>query len=401
MKRPGPIAQTALALVAAAAIWLPALHLCFRARVADYRADAGLAPCARELANAHLSLWADSAARAAEIARMRRSNAEWDFMGRTFVVLALANMSLREPAQQGRYLEVMDTIIDETVRQEKAHGVYYFLMDYAREGDFLGPTHRSLFEDGEIAWMMAARRCVEEKPAYLAPFAERVALMRRQMEAGPVLCGESYPDECWMFCNAVALAVFRMSDALDGTDHANFIARWLATARARLVDPKTGLLISKFSLAGEAGDGPEGSSIWMVAHCLQLVDRDFAADQYRRARRELARNALGFGYAREWPASWIGPADIDSGPVLPVLGVSAGSSGMAILGAAAFDDRAYLGSLLTTLNFGGFPARAGGRLRYRASNQVGDAVLLYASTLGPLWAEVETKAAARGQGVRP
>ena len=332
---------------------------------------------------------------------MRGSNAEWDFMGRTFVVLALANLSLREPAQQERYLGVMDALIDETVRQEQAHGVYYFLMDYAREGAFLGPTRRSLFEDGEIAWMMAARRCVAEKPEYRAPFAERIALMRRQMEAGPVLCGESYPDECWMFCNAVALAVFRMSDALDGTDHAAFTARWLATARARLVDPKTGLLISKFSLAGEAGDGPEGSSIWMVAHCLQLVDREFAADQYARARRELARSALGFGYAREWPATWVGPADVDSGPVLPVLGVSAGSSGMAILAAAAFDDRAYLAGLLTTLDFGGFPARAGGRLRYRASNQVGDAVLLYASTLGPLWAEVEKKAAARGSGKTP
>ena len=37
----------------------------------------------------------------------------------------------------------------------------------------------------------------------------------------------------------------------------------------------------------------------------------------------------------------------------------------------------------------GFPERdATGALRYAASNQVGDAVLLYSLTLGPLWAEV-------------
>ena len=39
----------------------------------------------------------------------------------------------------------------------------------------------------------------------------------------------------------------------------------------------------------------------MTAHCLQLIDEEFAADQYRRARKELGRELLGFGYAREWP----------------------------------------------------------------------------------------------------
>ena len=54
--------------------------------------------------------------RSVEIAKMRASNAEWDFMGRTFLVLALANMSLREPASQPQYLTIMDTIIEETLR---------------------------------------------------------------------------------------------------------------------------------------------------------------------------------------------------------------------------------------------------------------------------------------------
>jgi hypothetical protein len=33
-----------------------------------------------------------------------------------------------------------------------------------------------------------------------------------------------------------------------------------------------------------------------------------------------------------------------------------------------------------------------GRLKYCASNQVGDAALLYAATLGPLWQKVKTGA---------
>ena len=129
----------------------------------------------------------------------------------------------------------------------------------------------------------------------------------------------------------------------------------------------------------------------MVSHCLQIVDRAFAEDQYRRAKAELARDVLGFGYATEWPRTWVGPTDVDSGPIIPFLQISAGSSGLALVGASAFGDRQYMAGLLTSLNLGGFPAERQGRLRYLASNQVGDAVMLYALVQGPLWAEVERR----------
>jgi hypothetical protein len=151
------------------------------------------------------------------------------------------------------------------------------------------------------------------------------------------------------------------------------------------------MLISSFSVDGQAFDGPEGSSIWMVAHCLDLVDPEFARDQYCRARQELGRSVLGFGYAREWPRSWQSPADVDSGPIIPVLEMSAGSSGMAVLGAASFEDREFLLGLMTSLKFAGFPVRRDGELKFCASNQVGDAVLLYAMVQGPVWASVKRR----------
>jgi hypothetical protein len=123
----------------------------------------------------------------------------------------------------------------------------------------------------------------------------------------------------------------------------------------------------------------------MASHLLQIVDERFAEDQYRRARKELGRSFLGFGYSREWPVGVEGFMDVDSGPVIPGFGASASASGLAILAAAAFDDDAYLRALLTSLEFGGFPTKRKGQLRYQASNPVGDAVLLYAMTEGPLW----------------
>jgi len=62
---------------------------------------------------------------------------------------------------------------------------------------------------------------------------------------------------------------------------------------------------------------------------------------------------------------------------------------MAFIGASAFDDDVYLSSLAATLDFAAFPTHKDGRLKYCASNQVGDAALLYAAVLGPLWEKVK------------
>jgi hypothetical protein len=65
---------------------------------------------------------------------------------------------------------------------------------------------------------------------------------------------------------------------------------------------------------------------------------------------------------------------------------------MAFIGASSFADDQFLVPLAATLDFAGFPSRTHERLKYSASNQVGDAALLYAATLGPLWQKVKTGA---------
>lgn len=396
MKRALHLLPPAFALLLAAAIWLPLVHLFFKPALSDFRQPHAVAPEARRLAARHLALWEDPARRAQEIDRMRAGNAEWDFMGRTYLVLALANMAIAEPSQESRYLGVMDTIIDETLRLEASRGMYFFMMDYAQAGSFMAQPARSTFLDGEIALMLAARQTVRGLPRFAPPLAQRVDLLVQYLSRGPVMCGESYPDECWIFCNAVAVAAVHISDRLDGRDHSAFIQQWLATAKTKLIHKQSGILVSSFSYNGQPKDGPEGSSIWMVAHCLQVVDPEFAGEQYRLARQQIGEKLLGFGYAREWPASWEGPADVDSGPIVPVLGASAGPSGLAILGAATFHDDAYLQQLLTTLRFAGFPTSRGDELRFAASNQVGDAVLLYALVQGPLWDRAMAKVEKHG-----
>src|SRR5581483_8945012 len=377
------------ALVVSAAVWLPCLHFFFRRPVSDFYVAAGISPKARELAARHLELWSDPASRQIELRKMRASNAEWDFMGRTFLVWSLANLGLREPERKAQYLPVMDQIISETVKIEGQNGIYSFLMPYARERPFVAKPARSCFLDGEIALMMGARRLLQDDAAWKKSMTERLAVIEQRLRSNPLMAMESYPNECWTYDHVLALAAFRLQDRLDGTDHRALCRDWMATAKQHLIDKKTGLLWSAYTLDGTALYGPEGSTIWMVAHCLRVLDEGFARDQYDRAKKELGRVILGFGYGLEWPASWTGPMDVDSGMVVPGLGVSAGSSGMAFIAAASFQDWPFLQALSSTLDLAGFPEREKGRLKYCASNQVGDAAILYAAVLGPMWQVIE------------
>jgi hypothetical protein len=76
---------------------------------------------------------------------------------------------------------------------------------------------------------------------------------------------------------------------------------------------------------------------------------------------------------------------VDSGPIVPFFDVSSGSSGLAFVAASSFGDGEYLAALNATVDFAAFPVERGGLLRYAASNQVGDAVILYGLSIGPLW----------------
>jgi len=380
-----------VALPIATALWLPLVHLFFSNPAASFFQPSAVSPKARELAIRHIQLWTDPQLRERELQRMRASNAEWDFMGRSFLVWSLANVGLRDPATKSGNLETMDRIIEETIRLEQQEGMTFFLMSYAKTNSYVVQPARSLFIDGEIALMLAARRALEEKPEYKELLTQRVNLISDGLQRSPHMLLESYPNECWMFDHSIALSAIRLADYLDQTDHSQLISNWIAMAKQTLVHAESGLLTASFNTKGQPIDGPEGSTLWMVAHCLQILDEDFARDQYRRTRKELGETLLGFGYAHEWPNSWHGPTDIDSGPIIPVLNISAGSSGLAFIGASAFGDEPYLKSLSTTLDFAAFPKRKSGALKYCASNQVGDAALLYAATLGPLWEKVKTK----------
>ena len=323
----------------------------------------------------------------------RARNPEWDFMSRTFLVLALANDALARPDAARSDLEVIDRVIERTLEEEREHGQRWFLLPYVNRAPFVDAGGRSVFVDGEIALMLAARNVVAPDEAETTELRARVAVIEAQMKRGPVLSAESYPDEAWVFCNTTALAALKAADTVLGTDHDALIEEWLTVARERLVDPKSGLLVSSFTHDGVILDGPEGSSLWMTAHNLLLLDPELARAQYEAGKEALVSGFAGFAWAGEWPSESAfadrQSLDVDSGGVIPLLGASAGSSGMLLLAAAAFEDDDLLDALMRSLELGAFPVDRGGGTEYAAAGVIGSTVALYALRFGPLWDRIQ------------
>jgi hypothetical protein len=120
---------------------------------------------------------------------------------------------------------------------------------------------------------------------------------------------------------------------------------------------------------------------------LQVIEPEFAREQYELAKDHLARSAMGFGYSKEWPGLSLAGMDVDSGPVLPILGASASASGLALVGAAAFADESFYRTLRTSLEIGAFPQpnKHDKSLTFLMAGAIGDPVIFYSSVLGPLW----------------
>src|ERR1043166_4036328 len=137
MSHPKRILSGLAALFIAGFICPPSPHSPSASPASRFHQPAGLSPKAKQLAARHLQLWQEPQSRDRELKKMRASNAEWDFMGRSFLVWSLANMGLRAPAAKQSCLQTMDQIIDETLRLEKQEGMYFFLMPYAKNGRYV------------------------------------------------------------------------------------------------------------------------------------------------------------------------------------------------------------------------------------------------------------------------
>jgi len=154
---------------------------------------------------------------------------------------------------------------------------------------------------------------------------------------------ESYPGQVWPCDTVVAVAALARAQALVPQPAVGeLVAGW--TVRAAAVrDPAAGLLPHRLAADGSVREAPRASSQALMLAFLPDIDPGAAAADYRRFVDTFVVRELGLVGVREYPVGTDGEGDVDSGPL--VAGVSLSASAVASAAARRHGDTDLAGAL--------------------------------------------------------
>lgn len=308
-----------------------------------------------------------------------RFDGEWAFGTYMMATLGLGQVVLSHPEERARLLPAMrQSAAQLTQNQTNAFGseawgnVGLDTLAHGHGHGYLGYANLAL----------SMLRLIEPNTPQ-APLSDALteALARRLAQAPHALFetypGEAYPPDMSMVAGSIAL-----HDCALGLPERPFMPAW-RRAFSRYVDPRSGLLYQAADAAtGTPLGPPRGSGTAVAAYSLAFADRTLSERLYAGLRRQ-AVNVLGFGMMREYPADYTGSGDIDSGPVLFGVGVSA--TGFALAAARLHGDDALFTRLYRTTELFGVPLGDATSRHFMSGGPLGNAILLAMTTASHEW----------------
>ncbi|HEY3508928.1 hypothetical protein [Kribbella sp. NPDC051137] len=185
---------------------------------------------------------------------------------------------------------------------------------------------------------------------------------------------EAYPGQAWPVDSVVAIASLRLYDAVVAPRFGQLARNWVTTVKTNL-DPATGLLPHQVVPQVTAA---RGSSQAMIQRFLVDIDPTFARSQYQLFRDKFV---TGLG-VREYPEGTAGQGDVDSGPLVLGMSLSATVVGM---GAARVHHDSLADRLARTGELVGLPFTGLKTKRYLfGAIPIGDAFLAWSASARPL-----------------
>ncbi|MET7403121.1 hypothetical protein ABZS66_57550 [Dactylosporangium sp. NPDC005572] len=248
-----------------------------------------------------------------------------------------------------------------------------------------------VFYRGWTNWLRGGVVGLDRDPAAVRRFEEDSAALAAAFDAAPTPYLTAYPGQAWPVDSTVAVASLRLHDALLPPRYGGTVQRWLGGVRDRL-DPRTGLMPHRVDPAtGEPVEVARGTSQSVIHRFLPDIDPAFAREQYLRFRDRFVVSPLALGPAvREFPEGVDGTADVDSGPLL--LGVSLSATVVTIGAARVNHDTALAAALANYGELAGAPVDTPWSKRYALGlAPIGDAFLAWSRSARP-WVAPEPAA---------
>ena len=310
-----------------------------------------------------------------------RFDGEWAFGTFLMSTLGLGQVLLAHPEQRPTLLPAMQRSVRELISDRaNAFGTAAWgnrgLATLTR-----GEGHGYL---GYANLALSMLRLVEPDNHYAALSDELTEALAQRLASAPHALFETYPGETYTPDMAMVAGSIGLHDCALGLPERAFFPAWRATFSRYVAE--SGLLYQAADAQnGKPVDSPRGSGTAISAYALSFVDARLSRQLYDGLRRQ-AVSALGFGMMREYAAAHIGGrGDIDSGPVL--LGVGVSATGFALAAARLHRDHQLFESLYRTVNLFGVPLHDPGRWHFMSGGPLGNAILLAMTSASFDWSQ--------------
>ncbi len=194
----------------------------------------------------------------------------------------------------------------------------------------------------------------------------------------------SYPNQIWPVDTFPAAASIRVCARTTSDKFGTFFDGWLARIEPYR-DPATGLFPHKIDAAtGAIVDGTRATSQTLILRFFAEIDPDQAARDYTLFRTQFVTTRAGIPAVREFPHGVAGVGDVDSGPLLWDISLSATA---VMLGTArVFGDEELAGALAGSAETFGLPFTFKANKRYAfGALPIGDAFVALAHSEQNWW----------------
>lgn len=300
------------------------------------------------------------------------SEAEWPFMGLSYLGYACANFAECAPAMREESLQEIRWII-EALQTPRMSG---FMVPHFGEPFGTNQIHIAVFVHGHFLNLVLRYREVSGDNRYDA-LIHRIAtaLAQDYLKTDQGIL-RSYRDMWWITDNFPALSALSRYDRIFKRDTSAARKKFLSSLNSWYLDKDTGMICTYINPNGHVQvQGARGISVMYGLHFLKDFDARLAVDQYALAKKFLVRRLFGVTTVREFPEGSAARADIDSGPL--IFGVGPSASGFAIAAAAVNGDVDTAWELLAASAIAGLPSLHDDELQYAAMPPVGQAVILF------------------------
>lgn len=301
-----------------------------------------------------------------------RFDGEWAVATHQMAALGLAQVVAEHPETRARYLPAIRRAVDHLFRP--------VTFAFGREAWGHGPIEALDTDEGHaylgyVALAMGALRGVDPNTPHAALHDRIVAALARRLERFRDGVIETYPGEAYPCDIASVVGAIGQHARLTGTDRRALLARMASVYRERFTHRPSGYLAQSVDpVTGTAHHDPRGSGTALAAYFLSFADPSLARELGGALGRTGHVTVAGFGAVREYAPGTGGHGDVDSGPV--VLGVSVSATGFALATARQMGDRARFHELFRTAALFGVPVRRGAGWRFVTGGPIGNAILL-------------------------